>query len=325
MSSPFSVVSTFSGCGGSSLGYALAGGRVLLANDFDEHAAETYVTNFPDTFFIGGDVADLGVDQIMKETGLTRGELDLLDGSPPCQGFSTAGSRNLFDERNYLFLEFVRILQGLMPRTFVMENVAGMIRGRQRVLFAEIFRRLSGVGYKVKAKLLDASLLGVPQRRRRVVFIGVRDELNVEPAFPVPDSVPVACGPVLAGLPVDSSVTVHEGSVWVWARTQPGKSFSTVHPKGYWFNAVKVNPAAPAPTITAMVAPACKYFCNGAFHWEHPRTLNIAEIKRVSTFPDDFKISGSFADQWSRIGNSVPPKMMAAIADTINRKILQVC
>ena len=130
-------MSTFAGCGGSSLGYTLAGGKVRLAVEWDDNAVETYRLNFPDTPIYHGDIAKLSVDECLRLSGLKVGELDIFDGSPPCQGFSTAGRRKLDDSRNQLFREYVRLLQGLQPRAFVMENVAGMVKGKMRLVFVE--------------------------------------------------------------------------------------------------------------------------------------------------------------------------------------------
>ena len=107
---PPTVISLFSGCGGSSLGYRLAGYRELYAVDWDKTAGTSFQKNFPDVKFYLGDIKELSSERILKETGLSKGELDVLDGSPPCQGFSTAkGKRRLDDDRNFLFKEYFRI------------------------------------------------------------------------------------------------------------------------------------------------------------------------------------------------------------------------
>ena len=123
------AIGTFSGCGGSSLGYSMAGYRELMAVEWDDNAVETFRKNFPEVDVFHGDIGKLSVDEVLERTGLQPGELDLFDGSPPCQGFSTAGKRQLDDDRNQLFREFGRLLEGLNPKVFVMENVAGMVRG----------------------------------------------------------------------------------------------------------------------------------------------------------------------------------------------------
>ena len=131
------VISTFAGCGGSSLGYSMAGFRELLAVEWDDNAVETFRLNFPEVPVYHGDIGALSVEQVLEMTGLKPGELDVFDGSPPCQGFSTAGKRQMDDPRNSLFKEFVRLLKGLQPRAFVMENVSGMVKGLMKLIFAE--------------------------------------------------------------------------------------------------------------------------------------------------------------------------------------------
>lgn len=180
----FTVVSTFSGCGGSSLGYQLAGGKVLLAAEWDDNAVATYRLNFPTTPIYHGDVGKLTVDRCCELADAQPGELDILDGSPPCQGFSTAGKRDFGDDRNQLFREYVRLLQGLRPRVFVMENVSGMVKGKMKLIFAECLRELKASGYKVKARVLNAMYYNVPQSRQRLIFVGVRDDVAAEPGHP---------------------------------------------------------------------------------------------------------------------------------------------
>ena len=184
-------ISTFSGCGGSSLGYSMAGYRELLAVEWDDNAVETFKLNFPGVPVYHGDITKLTVKEILKMTGLKVGELDLLDGSPPCQGFSTAGKRQLDDPRNQLFREFTRILRGLKPKVFVMENVSGMVKGLMKFMFVEILEELRASGYDVSARLLNAMYFNVPQARQRLIFIGVRNDLKKKPSHPEAQSKPV--------------------------------------------------------------------------------------------------------------------------------------
>lgn len=325
MSSPDSprVVSLFSGCGGSSLGYKLAGCDVLLAADNDEHAVQTYRLNFDGTPVWDRDVAELDGDRIRELTGLDlqEGDLDILDGSPPCQGFSNAKAhRDVFDERNFLFLEYVRILTEMKPKVFVMENVAGMIQGRHRWVFSEIFRRLEGTGYRVKGQLVNAARLGVPQSRQRVILVGVRTDLDPDPVHPEPDPEVMTVGPAFEDLPEDTSRTLNDKMYHVWKRTLPGRSFADAHPKGSHFGGKKLHPRRPANTLTKMVWPSGGA---GNFHWRYPRCLNEAELRRVSTFPDDFVVEGGLLPTWRRFGNAVPPRMMERIATRIRTDILE--
>lgn len=194
----FTVASFFAGAGGSSTGYRMAGFRVLYANEFVPIAQESYRENArPGTFVDGRDVRDVTAESVLDACGLARGELDVLDGSPPCQAFSTAGQREKGwgKDKKYehgakqknedLFFEFVRLRDGIQPRVFVAENVSGLVKGTAKGYFLEILAALK-VGYRVKCRLLDAQWLGVPQARQRVIFVGVREDLELDPAFPTP-------------------------------------------------------------------------------------------------------------------------------------------
>ena len=160
----FTVISTFAGCGGSSLGYKWAGGKVLAAVEWDKNAVETYRLNHHGTPVLHRDIATVTAEELLTLTGLQVGELDIFDGSPPCQGFSTAGKRQIDDPRNSLFREYVRLLRGLQPKVFIMENVSGMVKGNMKHVFAIIMRELKASGYTVKCQLMDAAYFGVPRR-----------------------------------------------------------------------------------------------------------------------------------------------------------------
>src|SRR5262245_49373152 len=161
------VASTFSGCGGSCLGYRMAGYRILWANEFSPAVAASYRANH-DSFLDPRDIRKITADEILVQIGKKKGEIDLLDGSPPCQAFSTAGKRQRGwgKERRYahgasqkneeLFSEFIRLVRGLLPRVFLAENVSGLIKGVAKGFFLEILRALKASGYRVEARLLDA-------------------------------------------------------------------------------------------------------------------------------------------------------------------------
>lgn len=192
------VASTFCGGGGSSLGYRMAGFKIVWASEFVEAARETYRANaHPDTILDGRDIRAVTADEILAATGLRAGELDLFDGSPPCASFSTAGKRergwgkqkqysDTVQRTDDLFFEFSRLVRGVQPKVFVAENVSGLIKGTAKGYFIEILRELESCGYRVKCRLLDAQWLGVPQSRQRTIFVGVRRDLEREPVFPKP-------------------------------------------------------------------------------------------------------------------------------------------
>jgi DNA (cytosine-5)-methyltransferase 1 len=194
----FTAASTFSGCGGSSLGYRMAGFRLAWASEFIPAAADTYRVNMsPGTILDTRDIREVTAADVLKALGMLPGELDLLDGSPPCASFSTAGKREKHwgEAKAYsdttqrvddLFFEFARLVDGIRPRVFVAENVSGLVKGVAKGYFKLVHKALRDCGYQVEARLLNAAWLGVPQARQRLIFIGVRDDLPAVPVFPKP-------------------------------------------------------------------------------------------------------------------------------------------
>lgn len=192
------VASTFSGGGGSSVGYRMAGCRVLYASEFVPAARDTYRANAADyTYLDDRDIRTVTGAEILKHAGLELGELDILDGSPPCASFSTAGARekgwgktksysDTEQRSDDLFFEFIRILADVQPRVFVAENVSGLVKGTAKGYFKQIMTAFKATGYQVEARLLNAAWLGVPQARQRLIFIGVRADLGVKPRHPSP-------------------------------------------------------------------------------------------------------------------------------------------
>jgi site-specific DNA-cytosine methylase len=192
------VVSTFSGTGGTCLGYRMAGYRVVCANDCDPAAQACYRLNHPGTILDTRDIREIQPEDILRATGLEPGELDVFEGSPPCTNFSSAGKRakgwnevkehagRLQSKVEDLFFEWLRLLGGLRPRAFQAENVAGLARGAAKGYFKEILARMKALGYRSEARMLDAQWLGVPQTRARVIFVGVREDVQAAPAFPSP-------------------------------------------------------------------------------------------------------------------------------------------
>lgn len=324
------VISTFSGCGGSSLGYKLAGFEVLASVERDPHAVEIYKANFPTTKVISEDIKTISAEYLLELTNLNVGELDILDGSPPCQGFSTSGKRQISDERNDLFLEYARLLFGLKPKMFIMENVSGMTKGKMKIKFAEIFRALESCGYRVRAQLLNAKNFGVPQSRERVIFAGIRKDYlpNVDWAsasvFPQGSTRIVSVRKALRDCPVDPPPPVlGEKLLLLYPHMKPGSkgekaSAALFKKKGQRFNTVRLHWDRPAFCIAKMFAP--RLF--GYMHPDEPRTMTISELKRLASFPDDFKFFGPFKEQWARIGNCVPPKFMEAIALNLKNNFL---
>lgn len=307
----FRVVSTFSGCGGSSLGYIWAGGKVLLAVEWDKNAIETYRLNFPDTPVFHGDIAALPVEAVLEQTGLRVGELDILDGSPPCQGFSTVGKRQFTDERNQLFREYVRLLRGLQPKVFVMENVSGLIKGKMKLIFADIMRELKASGYRVSARLLNAMYFGVPQSRERLIFIGVREDLGILPSHPLAQGKPITVKEAFEDVPYEDAPYLSPKLASLISKIPyygDGGDIGNSH-----FSTKRLAWEYPSRTIIKGNVGSHACF----IHPDGKRAITLAELRRISSFPDSFQLAGGYKKGFERIGNSVPPLFMQAIAEHI--------
>lgn len=323
----FTVVSTFAGGGGSSLGYRMAGGKVIAVNEFIPEAIKTYAANWPDTAILPNDVRAITPNDILKAAKLGEGELDIFDGSPPCSAFSTAGKaeKNWGKTKTYsdtkqsnvedLFFEYMRLLKGIQSKVFVAENVSGLAKGKAKGYLNEILRGLSGCGYVVKCKLLDAQYLGVPQSRPRVIFVGIRNDLwhaglegKTHPR-PLPFKVPLK--DAFAGLEFtaeDAEITnlkkyaVYERLVRLAVGEQDKVRF------GLW----KCSPHKPSPCHLATAANGGAKPC----HWDN-RSFTIAELKRIFSVPDDYILTGNYPKQAERLGRMVAPFMMRAVASNI--------
>jgi DNA (cytosine-5)-methyltransferase 1 len=319
------VISTFAGCGGSSLGYSMAGFRELLAVEWEDNAAETFRINFPEIQLFHGDIAKISVQEALDRAKLQPGQLDVFDGSPPCQGFSTAGKREFVDDRNQLFREYVRLLRGLNPKAFVMENVSGMVKGGMKLIFAEIMKELKASGYDVVAKLLNASWYGVPQARERMIFIGVRRDDGKRPEHPEPISRIVPCDEAVEGVPNDEAerqMLLDAGARYAayayWSRTPLGGSADDIEGVGKLYTAIRVHPKKPCPTITKSVGTVS---VGQLMHWAERRRFTTAEMRRLSSFPDGFSFPGGFEKAAQRMGNCVPPLLMRAVACSVQKTL----
>lgn len=169
------AIDLFCGAGGLSEGLRQAGFSVLAGNDFDEAAGETYAATHADAKFLGGPIQSLSADDFLRASGLSRGQLDVLAGGPPCQAYSVYNhQRGMHDNRSSLFREHLRMVDGLQPKWVVMENVTGIFSAGGGSAVAAITEGFRELGYSVDYRILKAEEYGVPQERRRVVFMGNR-------------------------------------------------------------------------------------------------------------------------------------------------------
>lgn len=362
-STGLTMVSTFSGCGGSCLGFEQAGYDVRYACEFVEAAREVYGLNHPQVYMDPRDVRAIRPAEVLAKLGLQVGELDVLEGSPPCANFSTAGARekawgkvkkysDTKQRSDDLFFEFARLLEGLKPRAFVAENVSGLVKGKAYGYFIEIIRRLRKAGYRVEARLLDAQWLGVPQARQRVIFVGVREDLQLAPVFPLPlpyrysmrDALPhlrrfsSSGHGYFPGLDTDGSKPAptlpasREGSAYYKAQVEVerGPSLEGTAIGREWdklkvgeqseryFSLVKPNPDKPVPTVTAT---AGQRGAAGVTHPTEKRKFTIGELRALCAFPPDFRLVGTYEKQWERLGRSVPPRLMYHVARVLRDEV----
>ena len=340
----YNVVSTFSGGGGSCLGYRMAGFHVLWANEFVEEAQRTYRANHPGTILNTNDIRTVTPDEILKAINKKPGEIDLFDGSPPCSGFSTAGKREkgwnrekLYSDGKIqqvetLFYEYIRILDGLQPKTFVAENVSGLVKGTAIGYFKDFLSKMKRCGYRVKAELLNAKWLGVPQSRERLIFIGVRNDLNMEPVFPKPFNYFYTLSDAFMGLPenreekdrlIEEYARYRSGAVLKMIPKNPKRAIkgSSVM-NGSFFNLSRESFYQSCSTICQMNG---QKGTAGNCHPTEDRKFTISELKRITSLPDDFILTGEYQQQWERAGRMVPPIMMMNIARTIQKEVLDKC
>lgn len=315
-------VSTFSCGGGSSMGYKRAGFDVMLANDIDPEMAWHYQHNLKPRHYALCPIKDL-----VSRLPPSAFGVDLLDGSPPCSSFSTAGLREKawgkakkFREGQVtqvlddLFFDFLDVAEAVRPRAIVAENVSGLIKGNARGYVTLIFERLRKAGYRPQMFLVNASRCGVPQSRERVFVCAQRDdkprrELKLSLTTPV-----VTAGEACADLQRLTDDQMRETAAapfdrkW-WPLTGPLRSYADAvkreRGKEGLFSHVRLAANAPAPTLTAR--------WDGFKHWAELRRLTFQEWKRLGSFPDDYHAKTPLVGKYM-IGMSVPPKMAECVA-----------
>jgi len=298
------VASLFSGVGGLDLGFLKAGHVIVWANDFFPDAVETYKRNIGDHIVLG-DITKISAEDIPNH--------DILIGGFPCQGFSVANiKRGARDSRNKLYHEFLRILSEKKPKYFVAENVKGILSLSKGKVFETILADFAKTGYKVKYKLLNAADFGVPQRRERVIILGVRTDINKELQFPVPthSATPnnkklkpwVSIGAALQDIPEPDAE--HRLSNHTYSKFK-------LKFNGYLGNRT-INPNLPAPTVTARGDDR-----GGVVVLHHPnnhRRMSVRELATTQSFPKNFVFCGPNSSAYRQIGNAVPPVLARAIA-----------
>ena len=354
----FTVVSCFAGGGGSSTGYRLAGGKILLINEFVEEAIASYKKNYPDTPVLVDDIKKYAGKDFLNKINLKEGDLDILDGSPPCSAFSVAGKREKgWDKtKSYsdgktveniedLFLEFIRVANEIKPKVIVAENVKGITFGEATKKLNEFIKAFESIGYYVTYRVLNAADYGVAQGRERTIFICVREDvadsiglsfLNLSGIFPEPFGYQISMEDAIDNIENDLEQVkelkeFYEGSFQKKfldpipfrpkRHMKPSDpEFREWNPKASCFNMIRPAPHLPCPTLTQQ---GQKKGLSGVFHYADNRKLTIKELKRLMSLPEDYELTGTFDQQAERIGRMVAPKMMAEVAKSIYENVLK--
>jgi DNA (cytosine-5)-methyltransferase 1 len=337
-------VSLFSGCGGLDLGLRNAGFSIDFGTDSNAHCAESHKVNFPESNFVLASIED--VDREHLEPVLASGPVDLLAGGPPCPPYSKSRfyrsdkPRGLADPVGDATLAgYLRILEIVGPRAFLLENVAGIAYGVHRDALDRILSVAERLGYACTHRKVNAADYGVPQIRERYIVLGSREGAisfpspthakRADGALPM-DGLPTwrTAGEVLADLDTEENAddTGHfAGGQYhdLLREIPPGDNYLFLtakrgHPdpkfewrKRYWSFLLKLSPDLPAWTIQARRSNNM-----GPFHWRN-RILRIEEIKRLQTFPDDWYVAGRIEDQWRQVGNAVPPLLAEVLGSAV--------
>ena len=325
------VFSCFACGGGSTMGYKLAGFDVIGCNEIDPKMIEAYKTNHNPKYAY---LEPIQTFKLRKDLPKELYDLDILDGSPPCSSFSMAGNRekDWGKEKKFregqanqvldnLFFDFIDLAKELQPKVVVAENVSGLMMGAAKEYVKKIYIAFKEAGYQLRIEpyLLDASKMGVPQRRRRVFFIALRNDL-ANPFMEKVDMFQEA--PKLDLNFNEKEITFKEvndsndktkevgaqGRKDIWYKVTQGNYFSSAHPKGHYFQDYRLRFSDTVKTLVASSG-------NGCWHPKYCRLLNKIELCRVGTYPQDY----SFLKNKPKylIGMSVPPVMTAQISSRI--------
>lgn len=318
-------IDLFSGAGGFSLGFDNKGFENVFSIDIEPNFCKTYRHNFSNHQLIEKDIADLSESEIkyLKEFE----KVDVVIGGPPCQGFSIAGNigrKFVDDPRNRLFKEFVRVVKIVRPNFFVMENVAKLYTHKKGVTRKEIIKDFEKIGYKVDCKILNSADYGVPQVRKRAIFIGTATNAKIQFPEKTVESY-ISVKEALSQYPKlksgeESSIPNH---IAMSHSSQMLEKMSYVTDGGDR-NEIPINKRPQSGDVRKYI----KYASNKPsvcvtgdmrkiFHYEQNRALTVRELAKLQSFPDDFVFKGTRISQQQQVGNSVPPKMAEAIAEVI--------
>jgi DNA (cytosine-5)-methyltransferase 1 len=325
----YSVLELFAGAGGLAIGLEQAGLKCLALNEYDHWAAETLRTNRPHWEVIENDIRNVSFKKY-------KGKVDVVTGGFPCQAFSYAGKKlGLQDARGTLFYEFARAVDETKPLICVGENVRGLLNHDNGRTIEGMISILDEIGYKVlDPRILKAIHYKVPQKRERLILVGIRKDINLEFEFPKPhnkiytlkdalkkgelyaSSVPLSSGPVYPKRKKEILDLIPQGGYW---RNLPIKLQKEYMQKSFYLGGGKTGIARriswDEPCLTLTCSPAQKQ--TERCHPEETRPFRVREYARIQTFPDDWKFAGSISQQYKQIGNAVPVNLAKEIGHSL--------
>ena len=317
------VVELFAGAGGTALGLEMAGFETKMLVEVDKDCVATLRSNRPAWNVVHDDIRNVDFGGIRA---------DLVTGGFPCQPFSHAGHKLGFDDvRGTLFYEFARAVKEMQPRAFVAENVEAIIRNNGGSTIETIMDILQSLGYRVEYRVLNAINYNVPQKRKRVIFVGTAD--GIEFTYPEPSSRTLTLKDALHDVPESPGAKYSAGRASILDLVPPGGSWidlpehlqKTYLGKSYHSDGGKRGMARrlswDEPCLTLTCSPSQKM--TDRIHPDETRPFTVREYARIQTFPDNWVFEGSIHSQYRQIGNAVPVRLSAAIGDALHASLTQ--
>jgi DNA (cytosine-5)-methyltransferase 1 len=345
--STLNVLDLFCGAGGLSYGFESAGFDILLGIDNDQKALETFELNHKGSKSICGDITEITYEEHIKPL-LDGKQIDVIIGGPPCQGMSLSGPRKFDDPRNKLYLSYIRLVNEIQPKAFAIENVPGLVGLFGGQIKDSIIEKFTEMGYQIEYKILCSSDYGVPQSRKRVVFVGRKTGKFEYPAI---NPNVITCSMALSDLPPLEDELGEEVSEYPLLPQNPYQKLMRERSDKV-LNHVAACHSEKVKTIIALVPDGGNYkdlpdkyrntrnfhvawtrFASNKpaptidtghrhhFHYKYNRVPTVRECARLQSFPDDFIFLGNKTQQFRQVGNAVPPLMAQAIAEQVKKML----
>ena len=326
----YTSIELFAGAGGLALGVEKAGFNTIGLIEFDKDAADTLKKNRPNWNVINDDIANISCLDLEKYFSIKKGELDLLSGGAPCQAFSYAGKRlGLEDARGTLFYHYALFLEKLQPKMFLFENVRGLLTHDHGKTYSTMLDIFIKAGYTIDKQVLNAWNYGVPQKRERLITIGIRNDLvgKTEYRFPKAHSYKPVLRDVLLDCPDGPGVPYGEKKRKIFELVPAGGYWRDIDPaiakeymKSCWDmeggrTGILRRMSLDEPSLTVLTSPSQKQ--TERCHPLEARPFTVRENARCQTFPDDWEFCGNVSAQYKQVGNAVPVNLAYDIAKEI--------